>query len=111
MPSPPSEPRLTVVFTPDAVNDVDEAFAYITSRNRRAARCLLTALRAATEQLRDFPCIGAQFPHAEDGFVAPGVRFVVVEPYLLFYRVGEEAVVVLRILHSRRDGLGELLGG
>jgi len=111
MPSPPSERRLAVVFTPDAVNDVDEAFAYITPRNRQAASGLLAALRATTEQLRDFPLIGVQLPQDEDGLVAPGARFVVVEPYVLFYRVGEEAIVVLRLLHSRRDRLGDLLGG
>ena len=58
--------------------------------------------------LREFPLLGAPLVAAEDDPVEPGLRFVVVEPYLLFYRALEDDVVILRILHARRDSLGEL---
>ncbi|WP_373233501.1 type II toxin-antitoxin system RelE/ParE family toxin, partial [Cohnella sp.] len=37
-----------------------------------------------------------------------GYRFIVVNPYLVFYRIMNDTVVIHRILHGRRDYLREL---
>jgi toxin ParE1/3/4 len=35
--------------------------------------------------------------------ILPGLRAVLVHPYVIFYRVGEGEVEVVRVLHERRD--------
>ncbi|MDZ4655060.1 MAG: type II toxin-antitoxin system RelE/ParE family toxin [Coriobacteriia bacterium] len=102
--------RRTILFTPAAADDLDAAFAYVSERDRTAAAALLARLQDTVQHLADFPEMGVALSHEDFELIAPGVRFVVEEPYLVFYRVTDTAVVVLRILHSRRDSLGELLG-
>jgi toxin ParE1/3/4 len=94
----------TTRFTPAAAADLDEAFAYTSEQNRCAASEILDRLRSAIERLSDFLELGIPLSPEDFELLAPGIRFLVVEPYLVFYR----DVVVLRILHSRRDFLGEL---
>lgn len=98
------------MLTPAAADDLDEAFAYVAERNRRAALDSLARIEAAVRMLGELPDMGAPLAPEEYELLRPGIRFVVVEPYAIFYRVSVEAVTVLRILHLRRDFLGELLG-
>jgi toxin ParE1/3/4 len=107
----PSRHRpLPVRMTPAAVEDLEVAFAYVEERNRRAAHELLSQFRETLSQLGEFPQIGAPLSPQEFELLEPGVRLVVVQPYVVFYRMRSDEVVVLRILHARRDSLGELLG-
>ena len=99
-----------VVLTRAAADDLDEAFAYIAVRHRTAALALLDEIQSAVLRLGEFPDIGAPLSPDEYELLEPGIRFVVAEPYAVFYRVSADAVTVLRILHVRRDFLGELLG-
>jgi len=41
--------------------------------------------------------------------VQPRYRFIVVHPYLVFYKLKDNTVIIYRILHSRRDYLRKLL--
>ena len=102
--------RMRVVLTPAAADDLDEAFAYVAERSRRAAFDSLARIEAAVRMLGELPDMGAPLSPEEYELLRPGIRFVVVEPYAVFYRISAEAVTVLRILHLRRDFLGELLG-
>src|SRR6202049_1922580 len=62
----------------------------------------------ADEQLRslDRACEAlAQWPHsgrARDELFR-GVRSIAVEAYVVFYRVGNSAIEIIRVLHGRRD--------
>lgn len=102
--------RKRVVLTPAAADDLDEAFAYVAVRNRRAALDSLARIETTIRTLGEFPDMGAPLSPEEYELLQPGIRFVVVEPYAVFYRVSADSVIVLRILHLRRDFLGELLG-
>ena len=99
-----------VVLTRAAADDLDEAFAYVAERRRAAALALLDEIQSAVLRLGEFPDMGAPLSPDEYELLEPGTRFVVVEPYAIFYCVSGDAVTVLRILHVRRDFLGELLG-
>ena len=35
--------------------------------------------------------------------VVPGLRSMLVHPYTIFYRVDDQAVEIVRVLHERRD--------
>ena len=98
-----------VVLTRAAADDLDEAFAYVADRNRQAALDSLARVETAVRTLGEFPDMGAPLSPDEYELLRPGIRFVVVEPYAVFYRTSDRAVTVLRILHLRRDFLGELL--
>jgi toxin ParE1/3/4 len=62
----------------------------------------------AAEQLRsvDRACETlAEWPHsgrARDELFR-GVRSIVVDPYVVFYRVGNSAIEIIRVLHRQRD--------
>ncbi len=58
--------------------------------------------------LAKFPDLGAVLPDDDYPLVQRGYRFIVVQPYLVFYRVVDKVVVIHRILHGRRDYLREL---
>ena len=105
----PNRRSQPVRLTATAGDDLDGAFAYISERNRGAAVGLLGRLRHVVTSLADFPDLGVMLSPEDFELIAPGIRFLVVEPYVVFYRVSTDGVVVLRILHSRRDFLGELL--
>lgn len=105
----PTSGKRSVRLTAAAVDDLDGAFAYISERNRSAATGLFGRLRQAVMSLADFPDLGVMLSPEDFELVTPGVRFLVAGPYVVFYRVSTDGVVVLRILHSRRDFLGELL--
>jgi toxin ParE1/3/4 len=67
-----------------------------------------TSPEVADEQLRfvDRACATlAEWPHsgrARDELFR-GVRSIVVDPYVVFYRVGDSAIEIIRVLHGRRD--------
>jgi toxin ParE1/3/4 len=42
--------------------------------------------------------------------VAPGIRHLVMNEYLIFYRVLDEEVEILRVLHGRRHITGSDIG-
>ncbi|MFA5843506.1 MAG: type II toxin-antitoxin system RelE/ParE family toxin [Coriobacteriia bacterium] len=108
--APPSSRPCSVRLTPAAADDLDGAFAYVGERDRRGAAELLDRLQDAVERLANFPEMGVTLPVEDFELLTPGIRFLVVEPYLVFYRVLDDRVVILRILHSRRDSLGGLFG-
>ena len=98
------------MLTRTAADDLDGAFAYVAERSRPAALALLDEIQSAVLRLGRFPDMGVSLSPEEYELLEPGIRFVVAEPYAVFYRVSADAVTVLRILHVRRDFLGELLG-
>lgn len=104
----PGSKRLPVRFMPVAVDDLDAAFAYINERNLVEARALEARLSETLDRLSAFPEMGAALATDAFDFARPGTRLVVVEPYLVFYRVLPEAVVILRVLHASQDSLGAL---
>ena len=63
------------------------------------ARKYDTAIKHAIEVLRDFPALGPPRPE-----LGPQVHARIVDPYVILYDFdGEELVLVLRILHGRRN--------
>lgn len=55
--------------------------------------------------------MGSVLPEIEYTSLSRGYRFIVVHPYLVFYRIISDTIVIHRILHGRRDYLRELFGG
>lgn len=81
-----------------ALLDFDEAQGWIARESPLAAQTVADRIWQASQRLRNTPRAGR--PGIE-----PGTREWVVQrtPYLIVYRVGDDAVEVLRVWHGRRD--------
>jgi toxin ParE1/3/4 len=62
--------------------------------------------RATIDRLVEFPQIGAPRP-----VLGPNARVAIISPYILIYdyEPAEDAIVLLRILHERRNITAELV--
>ncbi|CCV14818.1 type II toxin-antitoxin system RelE/ParE family toxin [Mesorhizobium sp. STM 4661] len=82
---------------PQAAVDLEDIGDYIASHNPNAAIRLVDALEKRWHLLTLYPFSG---PLRDD--IAPGIRHLVVGEYLTLYRVGDEAIEIVRVLHGRR---------
>ncbi|MFD1849114.1 type II toxin-antitoxin system RelE/ParE family toxin [Oceanobacillus bengalensis] len=97
-----------IKYAPVAVDDMDEIFSYISHDKILAAETLLNKLNDRIATLAEFPQMGTVLSDEEYTIVKQGYRFIVVHPYLIFYRITNDTVIIHRILHGRRDYLREL---
>ena len=99
-----------IIVAPRALRDLDEAAGYIgeTLLAPDAARGLVSRIVGAIGGLSEFPLKGAKVKFA---FVPDfEVRRLVVDEFLVFYRVDEtqKRVYVLRIRYGRTDYIKHL---
>lgn len=101
-------PKSRVRYTPAAVDDLDEIFSYITQDNWQNAEKMLEKLNREIGGLADFLHMGSVLSEDDYTLIQRGYRFIVASPYLVFYRIINNEVIIHRILHGRRDYLREL---
>ena len=91
-----------VILGPLALADLEQIVRYIVSRDPAAAGRLGTRLLDQAETLCRLPHRGGPVRRR------PGVRKLVLRPYLIFYRVDDAArrVDVLRFWHGAQDPRG-----
>jgi toxin ParE1/3/4 len=97
-----------IKYTPAAIDDMDEIFSYISHDNVSSAEKLLENLNFKIGSLANFPNLGTVLSEEKYTLVERGFRFIVVHPYLIFYKIMEDSIIIHRILHGRRDYLREL---
>lgn len=97
-------------YAPAAVDDMDEIFSFISQDSVSNAENLLEKLNHQIAGLADFPNMGSVLSDEEYTLTQRGYRFIIVHPYLVFYRIMDNTVIIHRILHGRRDYLRELFG-
>jgi toxin ParE1/3/4 len=85
-------------FSLQAEEDLIEIWNYAAQYESRAADRLLRELKTRLKLLSEYPLAG---PIRED--MPDGIRHLVIGKYIAFYRVTEDAVVIARVLHGRRD--------
>ncbi|MCD1261130.1 type II toxin-antitoxin system RelE/ParE family toxin [Paenibacillus athensensis] len=103
-------PQSKITYSPAAVDDFDEIFSYISANDISAADKQLQKLDHHLSKLAEFPEMGSVLSEDDYTLVQRGYRFIVVSPYLIFYRIIRSNVIIHRILHGRRDYLRELFG-
>lgn len=99
-----------IKYSPAAVDDMDEIFSFISQDNVSAAENMLEKLDHQISGLADFPNRGSVLSDDEYPLIQRAYRFIAVNPYLVFYRIIDDSVIIHRILHGRRDYLRELFG-
>lgn len=82
-----------------ALDDLDDVTRYIGKDSPYYARELAERIFETTDRLRDFPLSGRAVPEADD----TAVREVIVQGYRVMYRVEDQRVLILAVMHSRRD--------
>jgi addiction module RelE/StbE family toxin len=86
---------LTVRWARRAEADLAEIFAYIAADRDEAAVRVVDRLYVAGESL-------AQFPHRGRVARLSGRRELVVDPYVITYRVKRDEVLILTVEHGAR---------
>ena len=87
-------------LTREARADLDEIWSYIfgESGSEAAADRVLDSIGEGFDTLVDWPRLGRR---RDD--LRPGYRSYAASNYLIFYRISRRTVVILRVLHGRRD--------
>jgi toxin ParE1/3/4 len=88
-------PRVT--RTARAEEDLIEIWVYIARNNPRAADSLLDAIDNACQRLADNPRLGPARPD-----LAPDLRYFIVGRYLVLYRIVQDGIEAIRIVHGAR---------
>ncbi len=88
---------MKVRYTETALRELDEIFTYIFEHDRSAATGVIERVERLTALLVEFPFVG----HETDEIgvrVVPLVRY----PFLIFYTVNTDEVVILHVRHGSR---------
>ena len=100
--------KLKILYTQDAADDLDSIFDYISKDKRTTAAKMLEQIESSILKLADNPRMGTVLPTNDLSLVEPGYRHIVVKPYLIFYRIGNDELFISRVLHSRQDWMNLL---
>ena len=84
-----------------AEQDLTDLLSYLAAENSQSAAEVLDRIEARLEALQNHPFVG-RVPHNAK-LTALGYRVLVIDNYLVFYKVKGNAVLVHRILHGARD--------
>lgn len=88
---------LPIVRTDRADEDLIDIWTWIATDSPASADRVLDAIEARWRQLARHPFSGM----ARDD-IAPGIRHLVVGQYLTLYRIEDDAIRIVRVLHGRR---------
>jgi plasmid stabilization system protein ParE len=88
-----------VIWSDEATRELDEAMAYVAGHSPQSAVRLLDRILSAADTLTSLAERGRTVPERRN----ERIRELHVEPYRLIYAVGASTVVILAVLHQRRD--------
>jgi toxin ParE1/3/4 len=90
---------MRVRYTATALLEAAEILAYIAENNPAAAARISTEIERTVERLSQYPFSSALETDRTETRIARVRR----SPYLIFYTVAEEEVVILHVLHGSRQ--------
>jgi toxin ParE1/3/4 len=101
---------MKVMLLPAAEGDLGNLFSYIKDKlqNPNAARNIATKILQHVQMLANFPELGANLVTVDRGL--GGYRYLLVDNYLIIYKVIDEEVCIVRILYARSDYVQLLQG-
>ena len=97
--------KYVIKYVDEAVNDLDSIFSYISNKNIPAALSMLDEIESRILRLQMNPRLGVVLPTDNLSIVKSGYRYLVVESYIIFYRIIYETIIISRVLHSKQDWL------
>jgi plasmid stabilization system protein ParE len=87
------------VLHPEALVDLEEIWEFIAADNLEAADHVLKEIREGMHSLAAFPRIG----HIRADLTSRPLRFHPVRDFLIAYAPDEEPLLVIAVLHGRRN--------
>jgi toxin ParE1/3/4 len=95
----PRARRRRVIWSPEADKDMLDIWAYYARvASPEIADNLLREIDRIGDGIGENPLLSRQ---RDD--LLPGLRSFIVRPHVIFFRIGDGAVEVVRVLHGRRD--------
>jgi plasmid stabilization system protein ParE len=91
---------MNIVYAPRALRDLQGINVYLSERNPAGAANVLGAIKSLIDTLSFFPQVGRIVDDAGHRRV-PVTRY----PYLIFYRIAEDDLLILHIRHAARRPL------
>ena len=89
---------MKVLWTHTALGHLTDIYEYVARDSRRYAQRMVDRITARSKQIASFP----ESAPVVGEYADPTVREVLEGPYRLIYRIGQEAVVVLAVIHGAR---------
>ncbi len=89
----------TVLWTVGAISDLREIFAFLNRDSEVYASVLTARIFDAVERLGDYPYLGRMVPEYQD----ETIRELIVGNYRVVYRVREQLVGVIGLVHGRQN--------
>ena len=86
------------VLAKEATQDLDDILDYFLSRNIDAGERFIQEFNKKCKYLTQFPNIGRSYANLD-----PTLRGLPVDGYILFYRLFEDNVVIVRVISGYRD--------
>ena len=86
------------IFSPRARKDFSDILDYIGETSPDSALDFVTRLQLMCDRLAEMPELGRK---RDD--LLPGIRGFPVERYIIFYRILEGGVEIIRVVHGARD--------
>jgi plasmid stabilization system protein ParE len=87
-----------IVWSPEARVDLRDIEAYIALSSPQNARRVIERVQQAASKLADFPYAARMVPELQD----PERRETFVHEYRLMYRIEDDCLYILRVVHGRR---------
>lgn len=89
---------LRIVLSAAARADLLDLWAYVAADDQRTADTMLDRVLEVAQKLAEWPEMGRERPE-----LRPDIRSSAVGSHILFYRVQQETLELVRIVHGRRD--------
>ncbi|MEL7362286.1 MAG: type II toxin-antitoxin system RelE/ParE family toxin [Bacteroidota bacterium] len=89
---------LEIIIAPSARLDLYEIWEHAVLVSEVRATALLSRINAQFERIAAFPQLGRTRPEVDSD-----ARSILVDRYVVFYRVQPDSVEIVRVVHSRQD--------
>jgi toxin ParE1/3/4 len=87
-----------LIISPEAIQDLNDIADYFLARNVNTGELLFQKFNQKCQQLATFPNSGRTYENLRQG-----LRGLSLQGYIVFYRVTEEELVILRIVHGSQN--------
>ncbi len=85
-------------ISPSATRDLNKISDYFFDKNISAGEQFFRNFNRKCKSLTQFPYLGKSYEQ-----LLPHLRGILLDGYIVFYRINEETVEILRIVHGRQN--------
>jgi toxin ParE1/3/4 len=90
---------MRIIWTEPAVADLQNIKTYMSNDSGYYAFVMIEKILKSVEKIKDFPRIGREVPEFEES----GIREIIYSNYRIMYRIHEDIILVLAVVHGKRN--------